>query len=109
MDTIFVYTEDQAINDGLLIKLASDIVMTSNFAHTVAPADGGFDLGHLWDSLLPKVTAYRAGIFFDAGATDYPDECDEGLACYLINGHKVWIMPSWPGSRQITVMLPEDY
>ena len=112
MNVISVYTEAQAIGDGVLFRLSENVIVTTNLACTLAPSEDhetGFNLGALVTKILPAITKRTMGIFYDADATDYPDECDEGLACYMIGNHKVWIMPSYPGSQQITVMLPEDY
>ena len=112
MFIVHSYTEDDAINDGLHVRLAGNITATTNLVTTIAPdnmSETGFDLRTLWSKILPKVLAYFSGTYYDEGATDYPDECDKGLACYLIDLHKVWIMPTYPGSDRIILMLPEDY
>lgn len=112
MTVIFAYTEEQAIDDGVLVRIASNVIATTNLACTLAPDEnsaGGIDLATLWGKVLPVITRYYAGDYHDAGATEYPDECDAGLACYLIDNRRVWIMPSYPGSEQVTIMFPEDY
>lgn len=110
MFVISSYTAEDAINDGLHIKLADNLTVTSSLAHTVAPdPDNGFSINRLWEVLFPKVQAYYSGTYYDEGATSYPDECDPGLACYMIGEHIVWIMPSYPNSSSVIAMLPEDY
>lgn len=107
MDTIFVYTSEDAIEDGLHIKLSKNVNVTSNLAYTLAPHADGFDLNTLWDLVLPVIGKYYAGVYYDAGATEYPEEADQHLAQYLINDHRVWVMQTSPVS--CIIMLPEDY
>jgi hypothetical protein len=109
MFVIHTYTAEDAINDGLHVRLSRNVTATTNLAHTLAPDGHDFHLGTLFDKVLPIIGRYYAGDYVDAGATDYPDECDRGLACYLIDGHKVWIMPQHPQTADIIIMLPEDY
>lgn len=112
MFVIHSYTAEDAIEDGLHVRLAANLTCTTNLACTLASDEdspSGFSLARLWDALFQKVSAYYAGTYYDEGATEYPDECDSGLACYLIDGHKVWIMPTYPGSTSVIAMLPEDY
>lgn len=109
MGTIYVYTSDDAIEDGLHIKLSENFNVTSNLAHTLAPHADGFDLGKLWDLVLPVIGKYSIGVYYDEGATDYPEEADQHLAQYIIDQHRVWVMPTYPGSCKCIIMLPEDY
>jgi len=111
MNIISIYTQEQAIGDGILFKIAKNITCTTNLAYTLAPADNeaGFDLGMVWSKLISSWLAYQSGVYYDKGATDYPEEADAGLAAYLIDGHRVWIMPDYPGADSVTIMLPEDY
>ena len=110
-NVICTYTDEDAIEDGIKVRLSKNLTCTTNAACTIAPDDNdpGFDMVALWQSIIPYLNRRAEGDHFDSDATNYPEEADAYLSTYTINEHTVWIMQDYPGSDNLTVMLPEDH
>ncbi len=132
-EVVSEYCVDQAVEDGLLIRLGSSgkLRCTTNFAYRVAstdpskgPTTESLDEGQLRSAVSSIVSEYVSGAYcVPKRASDYSNEADAYLACYLydltarclasdqpIDGHdevRVWAVG--PGDGSLTIMLPEDY
>ena len=98
-DLIASYTAEEAVEDGILIKLSDGIYINTETASRLAPNQGfegePLDVKRLRLLLAPALTKYRNGIYFDAGATKYPDECDRYLAIYMVEEASGAKNPIW--------------
>lgn len=133
-EVISEYSVDQAVEDGLVIRLGKSgkLRCTTNFAYRVArsaqprkgPITESLDEGPLRSAVSSIVSEYVSGAYcVPTRASDYPHEADAYLAYYLydvtarclasnqpINDHdeiRVWAVG--PGDGSLTIMLPEDY
>lgn len=108
-EVISVYTNDQAVDDGIKIKLHDGIFATTNAMHTIVPEafdeDGTLDQRAVIAAFLDVFTAYDAGVYHDATAK-YPEEADRYHATYSVRGHEVWLILDGEGMH---IILPEDY
>ena len=80
------YTADEAVEDGVMMKLADGLYINTETAIRLVPRldDQPIDLLRLRWVLSPILRMCMAGIFADKSATEYPEECDRHLAIYLI-------------------------
>lgn len=133
-EVISEYSVDQAVEDGLIIRLGTSgkLRCTTNYAFRVAkaaqpkkgPIAESLDEGLLRSAVSSIVSEYVSGAYcVPKRASDYPHEADGYLACYLydltarciaskepIDGHeevRVWAVG--PGDGSLMIMLPEDY
>jgi hypothetical protein len=133
-EVISEYSVDQAVEDGLIIRLGASgkLHCTTNFAFRVAratqprkgPITESLDESLLRSAVSSIVSEYVSGAYcVPTRASDYPQEADAYLAYYLydltargiapkepIDGHeeiRVWAVG--PGDGSLTIMLPEDY
>ena len=117
MDSIFgddftvisTYTNDQAIEDGLKVRLHDGIFATTNALRTIVPEafneDHTLDNRKVIEAFLPVFNAYDAGQYCDASCK-YPEEADRYRATYSVRGHEVWLILDGEGMH---IILPEDY
>ena len=107
-EVISVYTNEQAIEDGIKVRLFPGCTITRNALDTLVPdaiVDDVLDNHKVVAVLGPIMKAYDAGTYCDDSA-DYPEECDQYHAVYSVNGQAVWLMLDGDG---MTILLPEDY
>jgi hypothetical protein len=107
---IYRYTEEQAEADGIKIRLGPYLFCTTNLAQRLAPSatnDNGIDHEHLISRVIaPLLQRWHNGIYYDSGATEYPEEADKNFAMYLVGSERVWAIADGDGLHFI---LPEDY
>ncbi len=94
-ETIHTYSNEDAVNDGLKVKCGDDrapIYVNRNVAEFVGALDTDtdgstrYDATVLFEILRPSLVKFLTGTHYDAGATKYPEECDESLAIYWLDG-----------------------
>jgi hypothetical protein len=118
-EPIFVYTSEQAVEDGIKIKLGDRLYATTNLAVRLAPPtvlDIRLDIPFHPDTLRAKVTRilnlYNAGIYADPPTADEAGEADASLALYEVpdeitgTTERVWAIQDGEG---LHLILPEDY
>ena len=109
--TVFTYTNEQAIADGIKIRMGERVFCTTNLWNRLlesVPDDFEEDEHPLWvmAKLNVLVKKFNAGTYYDPGATKYPEECNCGLACYLVGKERVWAIEDGDG---LHLILPSDY
>jgi len=107
---IYSYTREDAVRDGMFIKLAQNMNINTETAVRLAPplSESGqvVDMQKLWFVLNPILEKYLKGIYYDVGATKYPEEMTRSLALYNVteaNGasqvlwfeHNVFFFPEY--------------
>jgi hypothetical protein len=109
-DTIIdQYMSEEAIEDGIKIQLAPRLYCTTNLAQRLAPsADtrAGFDPERLKCLMVYFLHKRRQKIYFDPGATDYPEDTGREFVVYRVGSERVWGIEDGEGLHFI---LPEDY
>ncbi len=108
-EIIYRYTSEDAIEDGTKIEIAPRLYCTTHLARRIAPSretEAGFDPERLKCLMAYFVTKRRQRIFFDPGATDYPEEATEDFVMYKVGDERVWGIEDGEGLHFI---LPEDY
>jgi len=107
-EVISTYTNEQACEDGLKVKLAHGLYATRNCLQTICPeafTSDGLDHRAVITAFIDAMRAYDAGMYFDHTAK-YKDECDAYFAVYSVRGHTVWFILDGAGMHLI---LPEDH
>jgi hypothetical protein len=108
-NTIYSYTAEDAVEDGFKIEFGPGLYCTLNLARRLAPSadtQAGFDPERLNVLMAYFVTRRRQKIFFDPGATDYPEETGREFVTYLVGSERVWGIEDGEG---LTFLLPEDH
>jgi hypothetical protein len=103
------YTAENAVADGVNIRIAERLYCTTDLARRLAPSadtETGFDPERLMCLMACFVNKRREKIYFDPGATAYPEETCREFVTYLVGSHKVWGIEDGDG---LTFLLPEDY
>lgn len=94
IEVIHTYTSEDAVEDGLKVKIGNPdapIYVNTNLADYLGctTQDGGLmrvDADALFEKVRPTLLRFLRGDFYDKGATDYPEEANEGLAVYYMEG-----------------------
>jgi hypothetical protein len=92
----FVYTQAEAILDGLFRRVTPDVLVTEGLWGRVSP-----------DALRSIVEKYRAGVYADPPEADTHGEATAWLAYYHCEGVQVWAHGDEDG--MLTLTLPKDY
>ena len=103
---ISVYTNDQAVDDGLKVKIANRTYITTNLARQLFP-DYEEDFQGLLTLVQDEILKhYNAGVFAYPADTDPHKEADRYFAYYRVGSIKVWAIVDGDGLHLIS---PEDY
>ena len=94
-DVIYAYTNDQAIDDGIKVKLGSNLYATTNAVERVGES-----------GINEVLEAYNAGIYAQPASADQYGEADQYFALYETQGERVWAILDGEG---LHIILPEDY
>lgn len=108
-DVVFRYTNEQAIADGIKVRLGPRLFATTNLCITLAPSDDPdqpFDVAALAPQVERVLELFNAGTYADPPEADRYGEADRGLALYDVDGIRVWAIEDGDG---LTLLLPEDY
>lgn len=125
-EVISGYTVEQAIDDGIFIRLGPSLVVTTNFAHRVALAGPNTEEMELDADVLRQIVSgivseYTAHAYAVPKRADKHNEADARMACYIVkpgrglmdegetpadDEERAWV--TWDG-QHLTIMLPEDY
>lgn len=108
-DLVSVYTNEQAIEDGIKIRVGPNLYATTALAVAVAPNDE--DGGPVFD--LAALAAFVEKVLYRYNRGDYGKRADGALgdvdslfAVYTIDDQKVWAILDGDG---LTLLRPEDY
>jgi len=102
------YMAEDAVEDGFKIQFRPGLYCTINLARRLAPSadtEAGFDPERLMCLMAYFVTRRRQKIFFDPGATDFPEDTGRDFVAYLVGSERVWGIEDGEG---LTFLLPED-
>ena len=103
------YTSQDAVEDGVKIELRPGLYCTSNLALRLAPSadtEAGFDPEKLMCLMVSFLHKRRNGIYFDPGATEYPEDASRDFVIYKVGSERVWGIEDGEG---LHFLLPEDY
>lgn len=102
---ISAYTSDQAVEDGIKIKLAPGLYITTNALMQLSPVAAGADDDFTRNVCVAEVLG-DAMRRYDAGDYGEGEDVDQHFAVYTVNGMKVWFILDGEGMH---ILLPEDY
>jgi hypothetical protein len=108
-NVIYHYTSDDAVEDGWKVRVAPHLYCTVNLARRLAPSadtEAGFDPERLKCLIVYFIHKRKSKIYFDPGATDYPEDTGPDFVVYKVGSERVWGIEDGEGLHFI---LPEDY
>lgn len=117
-EVIFRYTNEQAIEDGIKVQIGPRVFATTNCMRAMyaaneltnwpdeAPEKHDPRNQAVWQQVSRVLHDYNAGHYCDEGASEYPEECERGFACYLCFGVRVWAIEDGEG---LHLILPSDH
>lgn len=104
-DTIYSYTNDQAVEDGLFGDLTPDSLKSSSIRWLVSSSVLSLQHGRVYENVLQDVSE-----LFNECVIAYNDKREINPLEAKLNGTLVWLFIEDEGAKQtFKVILPSDY